>query len=270
MFCFRRRRPREPKADIPEHIPWARKYLPPDGSALALGMSAAGRLELDLKQHPHVLVAGENGSGKSALLRSMAWQMGARDAMLYLIDCKCEDSEFGPRFEALGEVVTDSHRALTLLHTLCDENAARRALFHESGVTELSDYNARRDKRFRRIALVIDELAFLQAPLGAESEEIELAERRMERLAALMRMSRGTGIHVFIGVQRPDVTLLSRELRDGLPARICGRFTDRAPSKVVLGSTLAMDLPPVKGRFLLRAGGALTEFQTYWFKDKGF
>ena len=84
----------------------------------------------------------------------------------------------------------------------------------------------------------------------------------------MARLSRATGINLFLGVQRPDANVLTGQIKNNIPVRMCGRFADKAASEIVLNTTAATALPDIKGRFLYLMGNELLEFQAYYFDDE--
>lgn len=59
---------------------------------LTLGISALDPISFNLNRVPHVLVAGETGSGKSVILRCLLWQLIEQGARVYMIDLKAVSS----------------------------------------------------------------------------------------------------------------------------------------------------------------------------------
>ena len=251
---------------MPERVPWKDEFIQEDDGAICIGEDLMGPVTFNLNSTPHALVAGETGSGKSVILRAILWQMVCKGCKIYMIDFK-GGVEFGTRFEEYGEVITDRKRALEVFQMLVAENAARLALFRENEVKKLPEYNEKYGENLCRIAVFIDEIAEMLDKSGADGEEKELIGQLEGCLSTLARLSRATGINLIIGVQRPDAKILTGQIKNNVPVRICGRFADRAPSEIVLGNTMAMELPDVKGRFLYRMGNEMTEFQAYLFDD---
>ena len=66
-----------------------------------------------------------------------------------------------------------------------------------------------------------------------------------------------TGINRFLGVQRPDANVLTCQIKNNIPIRICGRFADTSASEIILNSTAAINLRDIKGRFLYLQGNEL-------------
>ena len=249
---------------IPDSVPWDDAYISEADGVICVGQDIIQQVSFNLNKTPHVIVAGETGSGKSVILRTILWQMIMKECRIFMIDFK-GGVEFGKRFEQYGEVITERDRALNVLKLLVAENAARLSLFRETEVKNLPEYNRKTGSNLCRIAVFIDEIAEMMDKTGADDKSI-YAE--MEGcLATLARLSRATGINLIVGVQRPDAKVLPGQIKNNLPVRICGRFADKPPSEIVLGNTMATCLPEIKGRFLYRMGNEITEFQAYLFDD---
>lgn len=125
---------------IPELLPWKDEYISPRDGVLCIGESDLEQVKFDLNRTPHVLAAGETGSGKSVTLRCMLWQMIKKGCRIYMIDFK-GGVEFGKVYEKYGEVITDRERALVVLEMLVKENTARLKLFRDMEVKNLKEYN---------------------------------------------------------------------------------------------------------------------------------
>lgn len=251
---------------IPEFINWKDAYRSPKEGVVCLGVGALQKVSFDLNRTPHVLFAGETGSGKSVLLRNCLWQMIQQSAKVIMIDFK-GGVEFGKQYERYGEVITKRERALDILDCLVAENEARLTLFRELEVKNLPEYNRKTGKNLCRIGLFCDEIAEMLDKKGAAKAEKLLLEQLEGRISTLARLSRATGINLFLGIQRPDANVLTGQIKNNIPVRVSGRFADKSASEIVLGTTDATDLPDVKGRFLFKLGNELVEFQSYYFDD---
>lgn len=95
---------------------------------------------IDLNKTPHVLVAGETGSGKSVILHVLLWQMILKQAKVIMLDFK-GGVEFGLDYEAYGEVITDREQAVKVLEELVKENQLRLQLFRQYRAKNIAEYN---------------------------------------------------------------------------------------------------------------------------------
>lgn len=252
---------------IPSMIEWSEEYLVHKNGVLTVGLSALDSVQFDLNRVPHVLVAGETGSGKSVILRCLLWQMILQGARVYMIDFK-GGVEFGKQYERYGEVITDRQRALEVLGFLVVENEYRLRIFRDLEVKNLNEYNRRTGQNLCRIGVFTDELAEMLDKKGVPKEDKVIYEQIEGKLSTLARLSRATGINLFVGVQRPDANVLTGQIKNNIPVRISGRFADKTASEIVLGNTDAVNLPDIKGRFLYKAGNETIEFQSFYFDDE--
>lgn len=252
---------------IPEMLRWKDDYILSGDGVLCIGEGDLDYVKFDLNRTPHVLAAGETGSGKSVILRCMLWQMIKKGCRIYMIDFK-GGVEFGKVYEKYGEVITDRLRALTVLEKIVKENNARLKLFREMEVKNLKEYNQKTHENLSRIGVFIDEIAEMLDKKGVAKEDKAIYEQLESYLSTLARLSRATGINLFLGVQRPDANVLTGQIKNNVPVRISGRFADKTASEIVLGNTSACNLPDIKGRFLYKVGNETIEFQSFYFDDE--
>lgn len=251
---------------IPAKLNWNDRYILQKNGEIIVGRGALDYVRFNLNRTPHVLIAGETGSGKSVILRCCLWQMVNQGARIYMLDFK-GGVEFGKQFEQYGEVVVDRERALKILDELVYENQYRLSIFRDLEVKNLPEYNQKTGQNLCRIGVFCDEIAEMLDKKGVNKKDREIFEQLEGRLSTLARLSRATGINLFLGVQRPDANILTGQIKNNIPVRISGRFADKAASEIVLGNTDAVDLPDVKGRFLYRSGNEIIEFQAFLFED---
>lgn len=253
--------------EIPSKIEWNDEYMRSEDGVVVIGKNAVREISFDLNKTPHVLSAGETGSGKSVILRLMLWQLLKAGCRAYMIDFK-GGVEFGKAYEKFGQVITEKEEALAILTMLTAENKRRLDLFRELEVKNLAEYNKKTKSNLCRVAVVIDELAELLDKTGVSKEDKVLLEGIEKELSTLARLSRATGINLLLGVQRPDAKVITGQIKTNVPVRICGRFADNSASEIVLSNTRAKDLQDIKGRFLIKVGADTEEFQAYYFDDE--
>lgn len=256
------------KYALPEDIPWTDDLLIPKDGILKIGVNPMKEIVIDLNKTPHVLAAGETGSGKSVILRLMLWQMALKGSVLFMLDFK-GGVEFGIEYETYGKVIMERDDAIELLELLVKENARRLAKFRAMKVKNLGKYNKNSSEKLSRIGVFCDELSEMTDKNGASKEEKEKIEKILGHLSTLARLSRATGINLFLGTQIPHATVLPGQIKNNIPVRICGRFADKTASEVVLSNTSAGKLPDIKGRFMFKSGADTVPFQAYNFDDEG-
>jgi S-DNA-T family DNA segregation ATPase FtsK/SpoIIIE len=101
--------------------------------------------------------------------------------------------------------------------------------------------------------VVFDEFADLMAD-KADKKELE---RHLKRLGA---KARAAGIHLVLGTQRPEATVVTPLLRANLPGRISLQVPTEKDSKIILDEPDAAHLLD-RGDLLWRDRGALIRLQ---------
>ncbi len=231
-----------------------------------MGKSIAGEVKIDLDEQPHVLVAGQTGSGKSVLMRCILWQVYCQGAEVYMIDFKA-GVEFGLDYEKIGKVMTEVDETLELLETLIVENTKRLKIFREARVKNLKEYKKKFKTNLERKVVFIDEMVQLMDSSGVDKETKARLEKISYCIDTLARTARATGINLVLGAQRPDANIMNGQIKNNVTVRVCGRFADGSVSEIVLGNNKAKKLPKIKGRFLFKVDESTIEFQGYYFND---
>jgi len=213
---------------------------------LALGKEIGGApVVADLAQMPHLLIAGETGSGKSvcinALILSLLYRAQPKDARLLLIDPKrVELSVYNGIPHLADKVVSDPKDAARRLQRVVMHMEERYKLFAQVGARNLQSYNRRMELeppapddlaqasyrgQLPMLVVVIDELADLI--LTAQND----VENAIMRLA---QMARAVGIHLIVATQRPSVDVITGVIKANFPARISFRVASKVDSRTIL------------------------------------
>ena len=208
---------------------------------VALGKDVAGSpLVTELARLPHLLVAGQTGSGKSvcisAILCSLLIQATPDEVRLVIGDLKRVDF---PMFNGLPHLVVpvlnDAHQILNALYWTTSEMDRRYRLFARSSARNIAAYNEKQtgSDRVPYVIFVIDELAdlMLQAPIQVEKQITRIAQ-----------LARATGIHLVLGTQRPSVDVITGLIKANIPARIAFATASAVDSRTILDMTGAEKL----------------------------
>lgn len=254
---------------IPEMLPWDDKYIREKDFELVAGEGLVEDAVFNLNKYPHGLIAGMTGSGKSVTLRCLLWQCVKKGAKLYIVDFKG-----GVEFKNwenlhLAEVVTEEDTAAMVFNHLQEEMKQRLTLFSNENVKNIAEYNKKHPEApLCRIVLGCDEVAEMLDVEGLPKEEKKEKEALSQIMASLARLSRAAGIHMLLGMQRPDAKVLKGQIKNNTPIRISGAFPDVSASEIVIGTPDAAYLDNIPGRMLYNLGARTHEFQSYWFEDE--
>lgn len=246
------------KADLPSYIEYDSEIYTENG--FVLGISYNGYITIDLDRNAHVLLAGETGSGKSNILKLLVYQSLVKNFDTVIIDFK-RGVSFS-NFSNMVKIVYEYEQAATTLEEMVEETKRRLDLFRSTKVDNINDYNKITTlKNLNRKIIFIDELAEL-----LNTRDKELSNRLYDALETLTRLSRAVGIHLIAGIQRPDATVVSGQIKNNISCRISGRFVDKEPSRIILGCDDASRLANIKGRFIIK-DDEMQEFQSFYYVD---
>lgn len=162
-----------------------------------------------MAEHPHGLIAGQTGPGKTYLLKLIIEQ-AARHAEIWLADGKASND-----FDDLDIV----------------------ELLEEAGA-ELASRNSSASA-IRPLLVVVDEAAAITLRIAGDTAK-DARERKDRLLAALGQialMGRSVNVHVLIALQRPDATILGGAIRDQFGLRVALGWLSADGYRMLLGDS---------------------------------
>ena len=216
----------------------------------------------DMKDMPHLLVAGATGSGKSvcinSIITSFLYKAKPSELKLIMIDPKMvELGNYNGIPHMLTPVVTDPRKAARALAIAVDEMEKRYEAFAKEYVKDLESYNEKMRSEGRypdckpEIIIIIDELADLMmaAPNDVENAICRLAQK-----------ARAAGMHLIVATQRPSVDVVTGLIKANIPSRIAFTTTSSIDSRTILDTTGAEKLLG-KGDMLFSPVGSTKPFR---------
>ncbi|NMC35837.1 DNA translocase FtsK [Candidatus Beckwithbacteria bacterium] len=201
---------------------------------VGLGLDVSGKhVLLDIAKMPHMLIAGQTGSGKSVcintILSSILFRSTPNDVKMILVDPKrVELSTYNGIPHLLTPVIVEPEKVVSALKWAIAEMESRYKTFAEIGARNIESYNEMSGfQAMPYILIVIDELAdiMLYAPSDVEDSINRLAQ-----------MARATGIHLVLATQRPSVDVITGLIKANIPARIAFSVSSMMDSRVILDS----------------------------------
>jgi len=230
------------------------KFQDTAGLPLALGLDASNQpVFMDLTEAPHLLVAGESGSGKSASINSMICSLlmtrSPEHLRLILLDPKrVELASFQGLPHLDSGVIVEANEAASALSGLIDNLFTRLESLRCKGVRNIQEYNQIPGCNMPFIVVVVDELADLILQSNHSMEE---------PLVRIAQLGRAAGVHLILATQRPSSDVITGLLKANMPSRIAFSMSSAVDSRVLLGKGGAEVLLG-KGDMLLSDNGSQT------------
>lgn len=200
--------------------------------ALSLGLDVSGSpVVADLSRMPHMLIAGQTGSGKSVAINSFICSMLFRaspiEVKLILVDPKrVELTHYNSIPHLLTPVIVDPEKVLSALKWTLAEMDRRYKLFSQVGARNIERFNELSGfQALPYIVVVVDELADVMMFSPVEVEDA---------ITRIAQMSRATGIHMIVATQRPSVDIITGLIKANIPARAAFAVASQVDSRVIL------------------------------------
>ncbi|WP_404443410.1 DUF87 domain-containing protein [Sutcliffiella horikoshii] len=197
----------------------------------------------ELSTHPHLLLAGETGSGKSTEVRSIITSLiqykAPSSLHLFLCDLKMGDFHIFRNVEHVKSFDTNANELKLTLTKLKAEMTKRGKKLLEHEVSHIDDLPS----KLPYIILAIDEVALLKK----EKECMDIIEQ-------ISSIGRSLGVFLILSMQRPDAKLLDGKLKVNLTVRMAFRCSDGINSRIVIDKVGAEKLDQT-GRMLLKIQG---------------
>jgi S-DNA-T family DNA segregation ATPase FtsK/SpoIIIE len=200
--------------------------------AFTVGKDIAGSaITGSLEKMPHLLIAGQTGSGKSvminSLLTSLLYRNSPSDMKLILVDPKqVELTPYNDIPHLLTPVITEPEKCISALKWAVAEMERRLRTFADAGKRNITEYNSEQSgDSMPYIVIVIDELADLMM----------VAARDVEALVVrIAQKSRAAGIHLVLATQRPSVDVITGLIKANVPARIAFTVASQIDSRTII------------------------------------
>jgi S-DNA-T family DNA segregation ATPase FtsK/SpoIIIE len=197
-----------------------------------IGKDIAGNAVVaDLAKMPHLLVAGQTGSGKSVMintfLTSLLYRNSPSDLKLILVDPKqVEMAPYQDIPHLLTPVINEPEKCISALKWAVAEMERRLRTMAEVGKRNIGEYNnLKKEEGMPYIVIVIDELADLMMMAARDVEAL---------IVRLAQKARAAGIHLVLATQRPSVDVITGLIKANVPARIAFTVASQVDSRTII------------------------------------
>ena len=232
-----------------------------------LGKDIVGRDKfVDIAKMPHLLIAGQTGSGKSVavntLISTLISKKSENEVKFIMVDPKMvELMPYNDIPHLLVPVIIDPQQAAIALKWAVNEMENRYKQLMENGVRNIKTYNTLSFvEKMPYIVIIIDELADLMMIASGSVEE---------SIARIAQKARAVGIHLVVATQRPSTDVITGMIKANLPSRISFALRSQIDSRTILDTAGAEKLLG-QGDMLLLANGSskLERIQGAYISDE--
>lgn len=199
---------------------------------IAIGKDISGNpIVADLDKMPHLLIAGQTGSGKSVmintLLTSLLYRNSPSELKLILVDPKQVEMNLYDNIpHLLSPVIHEPEKCISALKWAVAEMERRLRAFREVGKRNIGEYNSlKKEEGMPYIVIVIDELADLMMMAARDVEAL---------IVRIAQKARAAGIHLVIATQRPSVDVITGLIKANVPGRIAFTVVQQVDSRTII------------------------------------
>ncbi len=206
----------------------------------------------DMTIHPHLLIAGETGSGKSVMLRAILTALiqyfRNGGLQLHLADLKRSEFHLFRHVDIVKAVMTNKKDVSRSVNWFHNQLKKRGDLLDTHELAHIDDYNKLRGvQKQDYLVLCIDEFSLLR-------EEKDT----MDMLVDLTSLGRALGVYVILSTQRPDRKVVDGLMKANLTVRYAFKHADKINSRITLGEGTKVDASQIededKGKFYISKG----------------
>ncbi len=219
--------------------------------AFAVGKDISGDAVVgELNKMPHLLVAGQTGSGKSVmintLLSSLLYRNSPSEMKLILVDPKqVEMAPYEDIPHLLTPIITDPEKTVSALKWAVNEMERRYKQMAELRIRNIKDYNAKIKSGGHKIAVEDEDgnmqqhedgsMPYIVIVIDEMADLMMVAKRDVEALIVrIAQKARAVGIHLVLATQRPSVDVITGLIKANVPARIAFTVASQIDSMTIL------------------------------------
>ena len=230
-----------------------------DPLSFGIGKDISGQVVVgELGKMPHLLIAGQTGSGKSVmintLLCSLLYRNSPSDMKLILVDPKqVEMAPYADIPHLLTPVINEPEKTISALKWAVNEMERRYKLLAGEKIRNIKEYNKRLQCRAKKIAIADENgnvqehedgsMPYIVIVVDEMSDLMMMAKKDVETLIVrLAQKSRAVGIHLVLATQRPSVNVITGLIKANVPARIAFTVASQVDSITILDQSGAEKL----------------------------
>jgi S-DNA-T family DNA segregation ATPase FtsK/SpoIIIE len=254
--------------------------------SFAVGKDISGEAVVgELNKMPHLLIAGQTGSGKSVmintLLTSLLYRNSPSEMKLILVDPKqVEMAPYEDIPHLLTPVITEPEKTISALKWAVNEMERRYKLLAGEKIRDIKTYNQKIQSGSKKIAVDDDDgnaqrvddgaMPYIVIVIDELADLMMVAARDVEALIVrLAQKARAVGIHLVLATQRPSVDVITGLIKANVPARIAFTVASQVDSRTILDQIGAEKLLGQGDMLMLTSGMSKPKrIQGAWVMDE--
>ena len=219
--------------------------------SFAIGKDISGEAVVgELNKMPHLLIAGQTGSGKSVmintLLTSLLYHNSPSEMKLILVDPKqVEMASYADIPHLLTPVIAEPDKTISALKWAVNEMERRYTLLASHKVKDIKTYNQMITSGAKKITVADEDgipqehengaMPYIVIVIDELADLMMIAARDVEALIVrLAQKARAVGIHLVLATQRPSVDVITGLIKANIPARIAFTVASQVDSRTIL------------------------------------
>ncbi|MCP4336421.1 MAG: hypothetical protein GY679_01060 [Mycoplasma sp.] len=204
-----------------------------DVLSVVIGETVTGKpLILFLNKTPHLLIGGQDKSGKSIVIKNIIISLLMKDPeniSLILIDSNMVDFiPYNNTPHLWVPVIKDSIKAAQALEAITYEMEKRFQKISNINVKNFEEYNLKNPtKKWPYIVVIINEMSDLM------KDTKQMVEASIQRIT---QKSHIVGIHLIIATKKLSTNVITETIKNNLTSKICLSVPSAIESKIILDS----------------------------------
>ena len=210
---------------------------------------------IDMVENPHILIAGETGSGKSSAIRSilttLIQHLEPSRVKLYLGDLKRSEFFLFKHLPHVEGVYHSAEEIMTPLKKVKKEMIKRGNMLDKEEVNSIDQLK----EKLPYLVVCIDEVVLLK-------KETDI----MDILEEISSIGRSLGVFLILSMQRPDAKLLEGKLKVNMTVRMGFQTADAINARII--GTEGSELIETAGRMILKVNSNGEMIQCTWLDNE--
>ena len=230
----------------------AYKHLLAKPYSFIVGQSYKGPIVQNIRELPHMFIAGTTGGGKSVFFNNVILGLlnSSKRIRLYLIDLKngleVQDySEF-----SRAKIAKNESEAVQMLNYLNDLMDSRFEYLKKQKRRKIDPEKDNMDI----IVVAFDEVSEAFDTVTKNKELKAKRELIYEKAHRLSKLSRAAGFSLIFSTQKIKKQLMPTEIQTNIGGRMVFKLPTSTDSVTAIGNKKAFDLPSIKGRAIWNSG----------------